>query len=358
MVVGLNNGHGFISYHLWVYLHYKCNLEVIKLSRDLESDLDNLKKCDVIIHLAERNRGIEEELYRNNTESCTTLIKHLTQLDIQPLVIYTSSIHEESNTLQGKWRRDNKESFKKWSKNNNFISLKLPNIFGPFCKPNYNSFVATLCNAIVNDEQVNVNDTVVPLLYVDNLCKQIYEVILNKRSNIEVDSHVPLKELHQILSEYKTDYIDRGIIPNVSSDINLNIFNTLISYIPSTLKNRKVKQYSDDRGTLSELVLARGKGQVFYSTTNSGYTRGNHFHTKRIERFCVLQGTAQINLRKVGSDEIISYIIKGDDYQVLDIPVYYTHNLVNIGDTPLVCCFWMNDLLTEQQVNDTYFENV
>ncbi len=358
MVVGLNGSSGFIGYHLWVYLHYKCKLEVIKLSKDLSKDLDNLKKCDLIIHLAEKNRGDDQELYSNNIESTNTLVKYLTQLNIQPLVIYTSSIHENSPTVQGEWRRQNKKTFSNWAQNDNFISLSLPNIFGPFCKPNYNSFIATLCDSVVNGKKITVNDNSISLLYVDNLCAQIYEVIQNKRTNIETDITISLKSIYELLEQFKKDYLDNGIIPQVDTDFKLNLFTTLRSYIPNSQRKLPVKHSSDARGNLSELVLFREKGQIFYSTTNPGCVRGNHFHTKRIERFCILQGTAEVNLRKIGSDEIISYIIAGNDYEVIDMPPYYTHNLVNVGNQELICCFWMNDILSEQEIDDTYFETV
>lgn len=358
MTIGLNGGYGFIGYHLWVYLHYKCKLNIIRLSKDLSNDLDNLQKCDVVIHLAEKNRGDDQELYSNNIESTNTLIKYLTQLDIQPLIIYTSSIHENSSTLQGEWRRQNKKTFSEWALNGNFISLALPNIFGPFCKPNYNSFIATLCYSIINDKKIEVNDNSISLLYVDNLCKQIYEVIQGQRISLEIDLEIPLKDIKNLLLSFKEDYINKGIIPKVDTEFALNLFTAFRSYIQDDQRLFSTKHNSDDRGNLSELVVSREKGQIFYSTTNPGYTRGNHFHTKRIERFCILKGTAQVNIRKIGSSETISYIIKDTDYKVIDMPPYYTHNLINIGENELVACFWMNDLLSEQEIDDTYFEIV
>ena len=183
MVIGINGSYGFIGYHLWLYLNYKCDdVDVIRLSKNLEDDLDNLGKCDVIIHMAEKNRGDINEIYKNNKQSA----KHLTEMldkigdPLGARIIYTSSTHENDDSLYGQWRRENNEMFRKWRGGGSlsFVSLKLPNIFGPFCKPNYNSFIATFCDKILKNEELQVNDNKVNLLYIDNLCNYHYHQIL------------------------------------------------------------------------------------------------------------------------------------------------------------------------------------
>lgn len=354
--VGINGAFGFVGYHLWTYLKYKCDdITPIRLSRDLKDS--ELEGCDVIVHMAERNRGDIDELYKNNIESASRLMDRLEEVGVSPKVIYTSSIHQNADNLYGKWRRENIKMFV--SRCDEFISVQLPNIFGPFCKPNYNSFIATFCDTIVNgDGDLNVNDSNVNLLYVDNLCKQLYEVITNNRCDIESDGSFSVSYVHSLLQNFKEVYIDKAEIPHLQDKFEVNLFNTFRSYITDDNRKMSVKVSSDQRGRLSELVISRTKGQIFYSTTNPDFVRGNHFHTRRIERFCVLSGDALIQMRKVGTDDVIEYRISGDDCKVIDMPVYYTHNLKNIGDTELVCCFWMNDILSEQKVDDTYFELV
>lgn len=355
MIIGLN-GSGFISYHLNVYFKYKCtDIEVIQLQRNLSADLHNLKKCDVIIHMAEKNRGDENELYNNNIQSTTDLISALDSIQTQPLVIYTSSIHEDADNVYGKWRRNNKEQFAKWAKNNNFISIKLPNIYGPFCKPNYNSFIATLCDSLIQDKKINIIDNPISLLYVENLCKQIHEIILGHRFDVEFDVMSSIGIVTEMLTNFLS-YIQTGKIPKFQSEFELNMFTTFRSYIMNPVFD--VKHIEDNRGELKELVISKEQGQIFYSTTKPNVTRGNHFHTKRIERFCIVQGHAKIEMRKIGSNKIISYNIKDSDNKVIDMPPYYTHNLTNVGNDDLICVFWMNDILSEQAIDDTYFEVV
>ena len=357
MVVGINGSYGFIGYHLWVYLNYKCDdVEVIRLSKTLENDLDNLSKCDVVIHMAEKNRGDLNELYKNNKDSALFLTKMLDKVGNKPTIIYTSSTHENDDNLYGLWRRENNEMFSNWA--NEFKSIKLPNIFGPFCKPNYNSFVATFCDKIIKNEPLNINDNPVNLLYVQDLCKQIYEIIFDQRTDILANKLTSVQYVYDKLTYFKTLYLEQNKIPYFNSDFDLNLFNTFRSYIPMLDRKFKIDNYDDDRGRLSELIISKTEGQVFFSTTKPSITRGNHFHTGRIERFCILEGDALIQMRKVGTDKIIEYKIKGTDNKVIDMPPFYTHNLTNVGKTNLVCCFWMNDILKEQTTDDTIFELV
>jgi len=356
MIVGIN-GYGFIGYHLWIYLNYKCDdIEVIRLSKNLENDLDNLSKCNVIVHMAEKNRGYPSQLYKDNKKSAQHLTEMLDKVGNKPAIIYTSSTHENDDDIYGKWRRENNKMFSNWTED--FKSIKLPNIFGPFCKPNYNSFIATFCDKILKNEELQVNDNKVNLLYVENLCSQIYKVIKGKKGTISYDKTVSIKYVYNTLLKFKQEYLNENKIPKYSDEFDLNLFNTFRSYLTGKSRLLNVDNFNDDRGRLSELIISKNQGQIFFSTTKPGIVRGNHFHTKRIERFCILEGEALVEMRKIGTNETIKYKIKGTDYKVIDTPIYYTHNLKNIGDTNLVCCFWMNDILKEQKIDDTIFEKV
>lgn len=358
MIIGIN-GNGFIGYHLWVYFTHKCTgIQAIRLNRDLMSDLENLSKCDVVIHTAEKNRGDEALLYDNNTRSTQDLITALSNAGTQPLLIYTSSIHENTDTVYGEYRRNNISNFKKWAKNDNFISIQLPNIFGPFCKPNYNSFIATFCSNLINGESSNASDTSVKLLYVDNLCRQIYNVINRTQLVITCDDEVKVADVYNVLSSFKAEYLDKYNIPEIKTSLEHNLFNTFRSYIPNELRLFSPIVHSDKRGYLYELAVFKQYGQVFSSITKPTFIRGGHFHTKRIERFCIIDGCAKIKIKKVGFDEKYEYIIKGEDNKIIDMPLYYMHTIENIGDTNLICCFWMNDILKDQKIDDSYIERL
>ena len=315
-VIGINGSYGFIGYHLWVYLNYKCDdVEVIRLSKNLKNDLDNLKKCDVIIHMAEKNRGNVKELYKNNKKSAKHLTEMLDKVNHKARIIYTSSTHEDDNDLYGLWRRENNEMFNNWaskSYSSSFTSLKLPNIFGPFCKPNYNSFIATFCDKIIKGKKLQINDNKVNLLYIDNLCHQIYKIatyIKKYDTKIRHDKIVGVKYIYDTLLRFKQEYLNENKIPKCKDEFEINLFNTFRSYLEKDNRLLNIDNYNDDRGRLAELVISKNQGQIFFSTTKPGIVRGNHFHTRRIERFCILEGEALVKMRKVGTDKIIEYKI-------------------------------------------------
>ena len=358
MKIGITGANGFIGYHLWVHIKYLCeDLEVIKINRDF----DNVSECDVIVHFAEKNRGDETEVYQNNRESAYKLFKQLSGLKNKRL-LYASSLHEDDDTIFGKYRQENKWLFEAWSKSDesvSFSSLRIPNVVESFCKPNYNSFIDTFCHKIINNEELNVSDNNVELIYVQNLCKQIVDIIREKGDElsykIESDIIQSVKSIHSILLDFKKRYIDNNIIPALPRDFDVNLFNTFRSYIEDRIVT--MDNHLDDRGYLSETIKTNAGGQSFFSTTKPGYIRGQHFHMRKLERFCVLKGEAEINLRKLGDDEIITYRVSGDKTQYIDMPLFYTHNITPRNNEEIITLFWQNELLDKNDT-DTYWEDV
>jgi UDP-2-acetamido-2,6-beta-L-arabino-hexul-4-ose reductase len=359
LIVGITGSNGFIGYHLWVHIKYLCDdLKVIRLGRDL-SEVD---RCDVIVHLAEKNRGDEKEIYENNISSASTLAS---ALGSNKRLLYASSLHEDDDTIFGKYRRENKLLFSKWAKasNSSFSSLRIPNVFGEFCKPNYNSFVATFCHKIINNGEITATSNRVKLVYVQDLCKQIVDIIREKgdEESYTINHYgvYSVKYIYDRLLSFKKQYIDNNIIPDLSffdhDSFDLDLFNTFRSYIEDRVVT--MDSHSDERGYLSETIKTNAGGQSFFSTTNPGYIRGQHFHMRKLERFCVLDGEAKINLRKIGSDEVITYRVSGNKTQFIDMPLFYTHNITPANDEEITTLFWTNELLDKNDV-DTFWEDV
>ena len=159
------------------------------------------------------------------------------------------------------------------------------------------------------------------------------------------------------LQGFKAEYVDKGIFPDLSNRFEVNLFNTFRSYVPDAHFPVKYIKHSDPRGDYVEAVKFLSGGQSAYSTTKPGITRGNHFHTRKVERFAVIQGRASIKLRKFGTNKVIEYIIDGSEPGYVDMPVWYTHNITNIGDTELLTLFWINEFYDPADP-DTYFEIV
>ena len=370
MKIGITGQNGFIGYHLTHTINYKLSeYSIVSFQRSLFEQEDSLSAfvsyCDVIVHLAGVNRAeTDEEVYDDNIKINSLLKKALISANFQGHLLFASSSQESGDSFYGKAKKESRVLLENTinSLGGKFTGLIIPNVFGPFCKPNYNSFVATFCSKIINNEAPEViQDTNVPLLYVGNLVTQILEAIRNPKGSlfeIRPDLEVKVTKVINFLNTFKDSYLNSNTIPSLQTPFELQLFNTFRSYLD--IENRYpslLEKHSDQRGFFSEIIRTDIGGQFSYSTTLPGITRGNHFHTRKIERFIVIGGKAKISLRKIGSTEVYEYLLDGENPSYVDMPIWYTHNITNIGSSPLITAFWINEPYNSEDA-DTYFENV
>jgi UDP-2-acetamido-2,6-beta-L-arabino-hexul-4-ose reductase len=374
--IGITGQAGFIGSHLYNELGLNPEkYERIPFEDHYFADLNLLfsfvKQCDVIIHLAGVNRHQDQnELYRINLELVTTLINSLEHENVNPHIIFSSSIQEQSDNLYGKSKMDGRILFEDWARKHNasFTGLVIPNVFGPFCLPNYNSFIASFCHKLIHNQKTEIiADNGVDLIFVSSLCRYILQDIDEiqnsqnssiKIKNIQPDFSKKVSEILVTLNTYREQYIEQGIIPVISSMNEINLFNTFRSYVDiHTFFPFTLKQNIDARGTFVETIKSGIGGQISFSTTKPGITRGNHFHTRKIERFIILKGNANIQLRKIGTTQVAEFLLNSNTPSFVDMPVWYTHNITNIGDDDLYMQFWINEWYDNNNP-DTYFENV
>jgi len=368
--IGITGQNGFIGYHLSQTIKYQYSDDTLvpfqKSFFENESTLLTfVSSCDVIVHLAGVNRAqTDQEVYEGNLKLANALKTVLEATNFQGHLLFASSSQEKGDSAYGKAKKDARVLLEDTMSTlgGRFTGLIIPNIFGPFSKPNYNSFVATFCSKIVNHESPEViNDVNVPLLYVGNLVNQILEKIKEPKDSlveIKPDIEVQVTEVLRLLNSFKAAYLDGNTIPSLKSAFETQLFNTFRSYIDMDRINPvPIVQHTDERGFFSELIRTEIGGQFSYSTTLPGITRGNHFHTRKIERFMVIGGKAKISLRKIGSVEVHEYLLDGENPSYVDMPIWYTHNITNIGSSPLITAFWINEPYNSEDA-DTYFENV
>jgi UDP-2-acetamido-2,6-beta-L-arabino-hexul-4-ose reductase len=370
--VGITGQAGFMGNHLFNYLGTKSNdIELISYERDFFKNEKTLEafvsSCDVIVHIAAMNRHEDPQvIYNTNVGLVNQLIDACEKTSSSPKIIFSSSTQEDQDNLYGKSKRDGRKALEKWAieSNGKVVSFIIPNVFGPFGKPFYNSVIATFCHQVVSGEEPNIHsDGTVNLIYVNELSAAFYsEIISNKnKSTIKMIPFTSTKKVSEILNlitSFKVDYIENGVVPNVSRDsFELNLFNTFTSFIPKKHFPKKYIKHEDDRGAFVEIMRALTSGQSSYSTTVPGITRGNHYHTRKIERFAVISGKASIKWRKINTDEVFEFILDGKEPAYVDMPIWFTHNITNIGDEELITLFWINEPY-DQEDSDTYFEEV
>jgi UDP-2-acetamido-2,6-beta-L-arabino-hexul-4-ose reductase len=367
--VGITGQSGFVGYHLTQLLRQKADAyEIIPFEDGYYSDAKKLcefaGQCEVIVHLAGVNRDPDPgQVYLKNIELTTRLLEAIGLSSAKPAIIFSSSSQETLDNPYGRAKKEARELLRKWAEKNNasFTGLVIPNVFGPFGKPFYNSFIATFCYKLTQGEEpVILNDSKVSLIYVGNLVKTIADFIQKPGSAEEIvaaDHALLVSEVAGLLKDYSQLYLEKHIIPGFENQFQLNLFNTLRSFIPAEKSCFELKPNTDPRGTLFEVVKMNTGGQIFYSTTKPGITRGNHYHTRKIERFCVIGGDAVIRLRRIGTAEVQEYHIKSDKPAFVDMPVLTTHNITNVGSEELLTLFWTNEIFNPEDP-DTFFENV
>lgn len=369
--IGITGQNGFVGKHLYNTLGLSPEeFKIIDFNKDYfeeDQELDNfVSQCDVIVHLAALNRHESEQfIYDTNVALSKKLVASLKRTNSKAHILMSSSTQEERDNLYGKSKKEGREALVNWALENDgkITGIIIPNVFGAFGKPFYNSFIATFCYQLTNGETPTIaNDGEVKLIYVQELVDAIIKEIKKGTSTpeffLEPTATKKVSEVLALLNEYKAKYFDGGEIPEIKDTFEHNLFNTYRSYIDhKTHYPVKFTQHTDPRGAFVEVIRLGIGGQCSFSTTVPGITRGNHYHTRKIERFAVIKGKALIQLRKINTDEVLDFYLDGNEPAYVDMPIWYTHNIKNIGDEELYTIFWINEPFNPDDA-DTYFENV
>jgi UDP-2-acetamido-2,6-beta-L-arabino-hexul-4-ose reductase len=377
--IGITGQSGFVGTHLHNYLGLQTGVERIPFNDKIFQNgsllTEFVKSCDVIVHLAAMNRHHDPDIiYNTNMDLIEKLTGACELTGSNPHIIFSSSTQETCDNPYGKSKLDGRKLLESWAIRNRaiFSGLVIPNVFGPHGNPYYNSFIATFCHQLTHGKKPTIDiDSEVKLIYVGELVKLIWDKIqsIHSKSNIQKKGYsdsikVPftnqnkVSQILNLLEGYKADYFEKGVIPSLDNEFEKNLFNTFLSYIDhSSFFPFYLTRLTDERGSFVETMKLRSGGQVSFSTTALGVTRGDHFHTRKAERFAVIKGKAKIQLRKVGTDEILSFELDGENPSFVDMPIWYTHNICNIGKEELYTIFWINEHYNADDA-DTYYEKV
>lgn len=368
--IGITGQAGFIGNHLYNTLNLEKNkYQVVEFRREFFYDNETLDKfvaqCDVIVHLAGVNRHDSADvIYHRNIELAVKLKDALIRTKSSAHIIFSSSTQEERDNEYGKAKKEARRIFAEASVGNNFkfTGLIIPNVFGPFGNPYYNSVIATFCHQLTHQEEPEIHaDGELRLIFIAELIDVIVGSFNNDQITEKVVDHtcqIKVSEILALLRNFKQEYFEKGVIPAIKNKFELNLFNTFRSYIDiNSFYPFSLKKNTDVRGTFVELIRLNTGGQVSFSTTLPGITRGNHFHTRKIERFAVIKGKAKIELRKIGTSKVFDFYLDGNTPSYVDMPVWFTHNITNVGEDELFTVFWINEFYQADDP-DTYMEIV
>ena len=358
---------GFIGQNLCATLEQDKEIEILRFDRKgtLDQLAAYLKKAEFVFHLAGINRPKNEAEFDEGNRGLTQeLLDILAEDGKRTPVAMTSSIQAELDNAYGKSKKASEEALFGWSENsgNPAYVYRLPNVFGKWSKPDYNSVVATFCHNIANGLPIKINEsaTELELVYIDDVVKELVAA-MNGSANPEADGYcyvkrkfkTSLQELADTIHSF-VDARDKLVVPNLEGDFERFLYATFTSFYSPDNFGYELEMRYDDRGWLAEFIKSSQFGQIFISRTKPGITRGNHWHNTKIEKFLVIDGEAEIIFRRVDSEEVIKYQVSGKKLNVIDIPAGYTHSITNTGSNDLVTLFWADEIFNPEE-SDTYF---
>ena len=364
----ITGANGFIGKNLSIRLQEEGDLNIIKLLRN--QSIDNidipLKDIDFIFHLAGENRPEKlEDFETNNYNLTSTLCEKLSSLDKNIPIVFSSSSQAKLDNPYGKSKKKAEDKIIEYSKELNRIIIiyRLPGVFGKWCKPNYNSVVATFCYNISRGVPIKISDPKrsLELVYIDDLISSFLDDFKDPRSKPHFKSISPtyilsLKDLSKKLLKIH-EKRNELFIEDTGEGIDRALYSTFISYLPNEDFCYEIPKYEDHRGSFVEMLKTKKNGQVSFFTIKPGATRGSHYHHSKTEKFLVAIGEIKMNFRNKISGEKQEIFLSSDKPKIVDTIPGWVHDITNIGSQTAVVMLWANEIF-DKKTPDTYFEEV
>lgn len=382
MNILVTGAKGFVGKNLVSQLHniqsgkaknYKVPSEIKVFEYDIDSDPAELdvycKNADFVFNLAGVNRPKDQsEFMQGNFGFASTLLDTLKKHHNTCPVMISSSTQAALDNPYGESKRAGENLLFEYSNETGakVLVYRFPNVFGKWCKPNYNSAVATFCNNIAKGLPIQINDrsAAMSLVYVDDVVNELIAALTddeNRQSDycaVPTVHTITLGEIVDLLNSFKESRVNLSV-PDMGNAFVKKLYSTYLSYLPKDQFSYPLKMNVDDRGSFTEIIRTEDRGQFSVNVSKPHITKGQHWHHTKNEKFVVVSGKGVIRFRKIDepSAEVIEYLVSGDKIEVVDIPTGYTHNIENLGDTDMVTFMWCNECFDPQHP-DTFFEIV
>lgn len=353
----ITGANGFIGKNLIISLKRRDDVAVIEYDLDSPASLleEGLAKADVIYHLAGVNRPERvEDFLEGNSDLTRQVCDTLKRLGRSPLIVLSSSTQAALDNPYGFSKRQAEETVFDFGRETGaaVFVFRLHGIFGKWCRPNYNSVVATFCHNIARDLPIAISDPAreIELVYVDDVVRAFIGV-MDTRLPVSDGQYYQVKPSYRIslgaLAETIRGFRDSRVslaLPDISDPFVCALYSTYVSYLSTDSFAYTLIQRADPRGELAELLKSPRIGQIFVSRTRPGFTRGNHYHDTKVEKFVVMEGDAVIRFCHILGGDVIEYPVSGREFRVVDIPPGYNHSIENIGQNDLIVLFWAAEI--------------
>lgn len=368
MKILVTGAKGFIGKNLITELKNQKYTDIYEY--DMDSTLEDLdhysKNCEFVFHLAGVNRPKDQkEFLEGNFGFTSVLLDSLKKYNNKAPIMLASSIQALLDNPYGISKKAGEDLLFGYGKETGVKVLvyRFPNVFGKWCRPNYNSAVATFSYNIANDLPITVNDrnVVMNLIYIDDLMKELIHALKSNENRKDEFCHVEpvhtvkLGEIVDLLYSFKESRNDRSI-PNTADPFTKKLYANYLSYLPKDNFIYDLKMNIDHRGSFTEFLKTPDRGQVSINISKPGIVKGNHWHHTKNEKFLVVSGSGVIRFRKIDESEVLEYYVSGDKLQVVDIPPGYTHNIENLGNTDMVTVMWANEKFDPERPDTIFVE--
>jgi len=371
MKILITGAQGFVGKNLISELRNQGFEELLEFDVKLNNEqLDNFTcNCNFVFHLAGVNRPENtDDFMKGNFGFTSELLNSLKKHNNKAPVLISSSIQAALDNPYGQSKKAGEELLFEYSKETGapVFVYRLPNVFGKWCRPNYNSAVATFCNNIANDLPLQVNDpnVLMKLVYIDDVVRSFTHKLKNFSNQTTISGHfeevnpvheIKLGEIVNLINSFKESRNSLQT-PNLENAFTKKLYSTYLSYLPVDKFSYLLKMNIDKRGSFTEFLKSPDRGQVSINISKPGITKGNHWHHTKNEKFLVVSGIGVIRFRKIDTDQVIEYYVSGEKLEVVDIPVGYTHNIQNLGDTDMVTVMWVNEIFDKKNPDTFYLE--
>jgi len=371
----ITGANGFVGKNLTAHIDEMADIEYVKFTKDhtISEISELLEGVDCVIHLAGVNRPQNEnEFFEGNTGLTEQLLDALSTQPKLPPIIYSSSIQAERGNAYGNSKQKAEELVAEYARTNNVPAkvYRLANVFGKWCKPNYNSMVATFCHNIARDLPIQVKDSnaKVKLVYIDDVVNELIKAAYGLVSDGEKDKKVEgFSEVLPIYEEtvghiagqlnlFKKSR-DTLITEKVGEGFTRKLYSTYVSYLPKECFSYKVPKHDDERGVFVEMLKTKDSGQFSFFTANPGVTRGGHYHHTKNEKFLVIKGQACFGFRHMVTKEYHELFTSGDRPEIVETAPGWSHDITNVGDDEMVVMLWANEIF-DRENPDTYYAQV
>jgi UDP-2-acetamido-2,6-beta-L-arabino-hexul-4-ose reductase len=357
----ITGGRGFLGRNLAAHLSARTDCQTWVFDQeDCAADLRKwLNAAEVVFHLAGVNRPqITEEFEVGNAGLTRDICRILRELGRAPVIVMSSSVQAELDNPYGVSKRHAEDALREFAAQSGarVCIYRLKNVFGKWCRPNYNSVVATFCHNIANDLPIQMSDPdrEMELVCVDDVVEAFLVELRGPIGGRDIPSYsLTLGDLAGRIQSFH-DMRTSLFTPDFAVRFNQQLYATYLSYVPEEVRRQQLDIKSDQRGGLAEFIKSKHFGQIFISRTRPGITRGNHYHHTKTEKFFVVEGEGVIRMRQIETPEVLEYRVRGEAFQVIDIPPGYTHSIENIGSGDMVTLFWASEIFNPD-LPDTYF---